>query len=113
MREAGSEQLRANLAITDAKRLYDALQGQARGKEPRIAIVTAEAKQGMALLNLKLRWLPHLMISDPLTKVLGKCNAVPLLKCMRTGSFKLSPEQEHLDNRREEKSSRGHAQRLK
>eukprot|EP00971_Amphidinium_carterae_P122614 2427689-Amphidinium_carterae.1 len=114
MREAGSEQLRENLAITDAKSLYDALQGQARGKEPRIAIATAEAKQGMALLNLKPRWLPrNLMISDPLTKVLGKCNAVPLLRCMRSGCFKLCPEQEHLDNRREEKSSRGHAQRLK
>eukprot|EP00971_Amphidinium_carterae_P344931 6485618-Amphidinium_carterae.1 len=114
LRAAGSEQLRQNLAITDAKSLYDALQGQARGKEPRIAIATAEAKQGMALLNLKPRWLPHnLMLSDPLTKVLGKCNAVPLLKCMRTGVFQLSPEQEHLDSRREEKSSRGHALRRK
>eukprot|EP00971_Amphidinium_carterae_P170330 3374854-Amphidinium_carterae.1 len=114
LRSAGSELLRKNLAITDAKSLYDAFQRQARGKEPRIAIATAEAKQGMALLNLKPRWLPrNLMISDPLTKVLGKCNAIPLLKCMRSGTFKLSPEQEHLDSRREEKSSRGHALRQK
>eukprot|EP00971_Amphidinium_carterae_P336231 6472477-Amphidinium_carterae.1 len=114
LRQTGSEQLRRNLAITDAKSLYDALQGQARGKEPRIAIATAEAKQGMALLNLRLRWIPHnMMISDPLTKVLGKCNAIPLLKCMRTGAFQLSPEQEHLDNRKEEKSSLGHASRRK
>eukprot|EP00971_Amphidinium_carterae_P190069 3772849-Amphidinium_carterae.7 len=49
LRAAGSEQFRKNLVITDAKTwpksLYDALQGQARGKEPRIAIATAEAKQ--------------------------------------------------------------------
>eukprot|EP00971_Amphidinium_carterae_P322936 6418347-Amphidinium_carterae.5 len=50
---AGSEQMHSNLAITDAKSLCDALKGQARGKEPRIAIATAEAKQGMELLNLR------------------------------------------------------------
>eukprot|EP00971_Amphidinium_carterae_P121859 2413179-Amphidinium_carterae.4 len=76
-RDGTSEELKSGVAITDAKSLYDALRGQAKGKEPRVALATVEIKQGMAMLGLAPRWVPHNhMLVDSLTKKWTQCSAV-------------------------------------
>ena len=77
--------LRSGLAISDAKSLYDALEREARGKEPRVALAVGEIrgkiKQGMVAVGLAPRWIPHnTMIVDGMTKYIGKSNLQPLLK---------------------------------
>ena len=62
MRDDICKEIRDNLAITDAKSLYDALEGMTKGKEPRVALAVAEIKQGMAAVKttiLKMVSLPN------------------------------------------------------
>ena len=86
LRHSLDETLKRHLVITDAKSLYDSLRGQAKGKEPRVAIAIGEIKQGMAMLGLRARWIPHNhMLCDPLTKSFLKNNATLLLSTMKSG----------------------------
>jgi hypothetical protein len=95
------KRLRENLCITDAKSLYDSLAKEAKGKEPRIDISTAEIKQSMAAVVVKQRWIPHNeMICDPLTKSFGKANLRALLATMRSGKLKLGSEKDELNYRK-------------
>ena len=92
-RNNANDGLCENLAISDAKSFYDALIGEARGKEPRVAVAVAEIKQGMAALSIQPRWIPHnVMIVDGMTKELSCRNLLPLLNCMRDGTYQMRSE---------------------
>eukprot|EP00971_Amphidinium_carterae_P105402 2087248-Amphidinium_carterae.2 len=61
VRDQVAEALRRHLIIMDAKSLFDAIKCDAgsKGREPRISLATAEAREGMSMLGLKPRWCPH------------------------------------------------------
>ena len=50
-KNSASEELKRNLAITDAKSLYDSLRREAGGKEPRVAIAVGEIKQSRSAVD--------------------------------------------------------------
>eukprot|EP00971_Amphidinium_carterae_P097609 1931559-Amphidinium_carterae.1 len=58
-RENTNRDLKGHLVITDAKSLYDGLRKDARSGEPKISLTIAELKQGLNMLNMAVRWLPH------------------------------------------------------
>ena len=106
--------LRENLAISGAKSLYDALIGEARGKEPRVAVAVAEIKQGMADLSIQPRWIPHnVMIVDGMTKELSRSNLLPLLNCMRDGTYQMRSEKDEKTYREDLKAAGKTLARLK
>ena len=108
------ERLAEHLLVTDAKSLFDGLEREARGKEPRVAIAIGELKQSMAAIGMIPRWLPHNeMLADPLTKYVSKANLGPLLRTMKTGMFKLTSEADEKAHREHIKASGGNLQRLK
>ena len=106
--------LRENLAITDAKSLYDALKKQAKGKEPRIALAAGEIRQGMNACGVQVRWIPHNeQLCDPLTKRMHKANLQALMRVMRAGRYKLRSEGDELAYRRQVRESGRTLQRIK
>ena len=112
-RNDAAKDLPSNLAITDAKSLYDALRREARGKEPRVAIAVGEIKQSLIVTGCTARWCPHNeMICDPLTERMHKTNLRPLLKLMHTGVYRLGSELEEMDYRDKEKAEGRTLQRL-
>eukprot|EP00971_Amphidinium_carterae_P259053 5141091-Amphidinium_carterae.1 len=113
-RSSVSNDLKQHLVITDAKSLYDGLRKDARSKEPKISLTIAELKQGLNLLNMSVRWLPHnLMMVDPFTKPLSKANVSPMLHVLQKGSFQLNSEMEHLLERRQVRDAGRYNSRLK
>ena len=104
-----------NIAVTDAKALYDAPDCQRlRAKEKQVALVTAEIKQVMAVAGLVPRWIPHnVMVVDGLTKELKKSNLKPLLQMMKTGKLRLTAQAEEVEARTKLRSEGGRAQRHK
>eukprot|EP00971_Amphidinium_carterae_P153242 3037908-Amphidinium_carterae.2 len=98
------EGLRENLLIVDAKSLFDGVRETAgtRGRDSRITLACAEAREGLAVLGARPRWVPHNgMLVDGLTKIMSKANMGPLLLALRTGRYQLSPEWIELANRKE------------
>lgn len=59
IRDDVDKRLRDHLAITDAHSLFDALEEEARGKEPRVGLAVGEIKHAMAGLAIRQRWIPH------------------------------------------------------
>ena len=108
-REDVDPKLISNIAITDAKALYDALERDClKAKEKQVALVTAEIKQVMAVVGLVPRWMPHNeMAVDGLTKDLKKSNIKPLLRFMKTGQLRLTAETDEMNNRKETKAAGG------
>ena len=85
--------LRETLGITDAKSLYDAVQKEAKIREPRVALAVAEINQSMAIVSAGVRWIPHnIMLADGLTKKLTKANLGPLMKVMSRGTYQMRSE---------------------
>eukprot|EP00971_Amphidinium_carterae_P106671 2113144-Amphidinium_carterae.5 len=100
------QKLRTSVAITDAKSLYDALRREARSKEPRVAMAVSELKQGLSLLGMQVRWVPHeLNAVDAFTKSYTKANLTPLLHLMRTASYHVSDELQTLLSRKENRDA--------
>eukprot|EP00971_Amphidinium_carterae_P349233 6490913-Amphidinium_carterae.1 len=98
--------LRTAVAITDAKSLYDALRREARSKEPRVAMAVSELKQGLSLLGMQIRWVPHeLNAVDAFTKNYTKANLAPLLHLMRTASYQVSDELQLMLGRKEDRAA--------
>eukprot|EP00971_Amphidinium_carterae_P014802 292219-Amphidinium_carterae.1 len=63
-----SSPLLESVCVTDAKSLYDSLKREAKSREPRVAVAVAELKQGLSVLNLGVRWIPHQeMVCDGFT----------------------------------------------
>eukprot|EP00971_Amphidinium_carterae_P331541 6465172-Amphidinium_carterae.1 len=113
-RDVTNKDLKSHLVITDAKSLYDGLRKDARSREPKISLTIAELKQGLNLMNMAVRWLPHnLMLVDPFTKPLSKANASPLLHVFQKGSFQINSEMEHLLERKKTREAGHHNSRLK
>eukprot|EP00971_Amphidinium_carterae_P030535 600515-Amphidinium_carterae.1 len=84
------EQLRENLLIVDAKSLFDGVRETAgtRGRDGRITLACAEAREGLAVLGARPRWVPHNgMLVDGLTKLMTKANMGPLLLALRSGRY--------------------------
>eukprot|EP00971_Amphidinium_carterae_P350045 6491357-Amphidinium_carterae.1 len=116
VRDQVAEALRRHLIITDAKSLFDSIKCDAgsKGKEPRISLATAEAREGMSMLGLKPRWCPHnAMPVDSLTKVWSKSNGQPLIQSMQSGCFRLAPEETELSARKAEREEVGRNARQK
>eukprot|EP00971_Amphidinium_carterae_P001237 24401-Amphidinium_carterae.1 len=116
LRDTVSAELRRSVVVTDAKSLFDSLQKESgvRGREPRIALASSEAREAMSLLGLRPRWTPHnVCICDPLTKIWTRCNASPLIQVMRCGMYTLAPEGEVLQARADEKEASGFNHRAK
>jgi len=115
MRDNVDDKLRKNIAITDAKALYDALDRDClKAKEKQVALVTAEIKQVMAVAGIVPRWMPHNeMAVDGLTKELKKSNLRPLLKFLKTGKLKLTAESEEMSARKTIKEEGGRITRDK
>ena len=113
-RDDVDEELRRNITITDAKSLYDAMKGQVRGKEPRVAIAVGEVKQSMAALGLVARWVPHnIMLVDGFTKMISKSNLAPLVSCMRSGTYKIKAEVDEMSYRQQQKAEGKALKRLR
>ena len=114
-RDNASPELKTNLAITDAKSLYDALyRNGLKAKEKQVALVTSELKQTMEICGFKPRWLPHNeMICDPMIKELKKSNLRPLIQFLKTGKARLTCEGDELNYRKEVRESGGKVLRLK
>ena len=113
-RSDADKTLRENLAITDAKSLYDALKKQAKGKEPRTALAAGEIKQGMIACGAQVRWIPHNhQLCDPLTKRMHKANLQALMRTMRSGRYRLRSEGDELAYRRQVRESGQTLQRIK
>ncbi len=114
-RDDATVDLKRNLAITDAKPLYDALyRNGLKAKEKQVALVTSELKQTMGICGFKPRWLPHNeMICDPLTKALKKSNMKPLVQFLKTGKLRLTCEGNEMQYRQTLKESGGKIMRLK
>eukprot|EP00971_Amphidinium_carterae_P184570 3664434-Amphidinium_carterae.1 len=92
-RDSTSDALKENVVVTDAKSLFDGLKRDARGKEPRVGLAVAELKQGMSLMGMKVRWIPHgVMLADAFTKPYTKANLAPLMHVLRNGWFQLTDE---------------------
>jgi hypothetical protein len=108
-REDVDQRLMSNIAITDAKALYDALDRDClKAKEKQVALVTAEIKQVMSVVGLVPRWMPHNeMAVDGLTKGLKKSNIKPLLRYMQTGQLRLTAESDEMEARRETRAAGG------
>jgi hypothetical protein len=115
MRDNVDDKLQKNIAITDAKALYDALDRDClKAKEQQVALVTAEIKQVMAVAGIVPRWMPHNeMAVDGLTKELKKSNLRPLLKFLKTGKLKLTAESEEMSARKTIKEEGGRITRDK
>ena len=103
VRNSTDDKLKQNIAVTDAKALYDALGRQCLiAKEKQVALVTAEIKQVMAVAGLVPLWIPHnVMVVDGLTKELKKSNLKPLLQLMKVAKLKLTAEEDEVDARRQ------------
>jgi hypothetical protein len=113
-RDNADPELKKNLAISDAKSLYDSLKKEARGKEPKIAIAVGAIKQSFAATGTKERWAPHnVMLADGLTKKVAKANIQPLLKAMTTGKYKITSEVDEMTHRQELKDKGQTLQRQK
>eukprot|EP00971_Amphidinium_carterae_P214677 4260252-Amphidinium_carterae.1 len=118
-RSTVSNDLKQHLVSTDAKSLHDGLRKDARSREPKISLTIAELKQGLNLLNMSVRWLPHnLMMVDPFTKPLSKANVTPILNVLQKGSFhwqgfQLNSELEHLLERKQVRDAGYYNSRLK
>eukprot|EP00971_Amphidinium_carterae_P120745 2392302-Amphidinium_carterae.4 len=103
-----SSPLLESVCVTDAKSLYDSLKREAKSREPRVAVAVAELKQGLSVLNLGIRWIPHqAMVCDGFTKCFGQGHLSPLLTLLRSGHAKLVAEDDLLENRKLERVSRG------
>lgn len=88
---------RNRLAIIDAKSLFNALEKEARGIEPRV---------GPAAMGLRQRGIPHNeQVSDPLAKSMGKSKMNPLLRLVRLGQLRIGSEKTELEFRQAEKSA--------
>eukprot|EP00971_Amphidinium_carterae_P007068 139930-Amphidinium_carterae.1 len=114
-RNTSSDTLKERVVVTDAKSLFDGLKRDARGKEPRVGLAVAELKQGMSLMGLTVRWIPHgVMLADAFTKPDTKGNLAPLMHVLRHGWFQLTNEVLHLADRkkdREEGKTTGRSKR--
>eukprot|EP00971_Amphidinium_carterae_P329176 6461482-Amphidinium_carterae.1 len=109
-----SNALLESVCVTDAKSLFDSLKREAKSREPRVAVAVAELKQGLSVLNLGIRWVPHQeMICDGFTKCFGQGHLSPLLSLLRSGFAKLVAEEMLLENRKLEREQKGYNQRSK
>eukprot|EP00971_Amphidinium_carterae_P242816 4821320-Amphidinium_carterae.1 len=107
------DHLQQSICVTDAKSLYDSLRQHVRGREPRLAVTVAELRQGLGLLNMSVRWIPHnLMLVDGFTKPFTKANLSPLLKFLKTGYFKITDEDSQLAARQSEREQLGYNKRF-
>jgi len=86
--------------ITDAKSLFDCLvQEQYTGAEKRAALEICVIKDSLESLGGRARWLPHdRNPADCLTKLKG--NVEPLLKLLRSGTFRLTAEEQVMADRK-------------
>ena len=85
--------LMKTLGITDAKSLFDALQREARSREPRVSLAVSEIKQSMAIVAAQPRWIPHnVMLADSMTKGMPKANLTPLMQAMASGCYCMKSE---------------------
>eukprot|EP00971_Amphidinium_carterae_P076876 1518559-Amphidinium_carterae.1 len=101
-----SEALRENLLVVDAKSLFDGIRETSgtRGRDSRITLACAEAREGLSILGARPRWVPHnAMLVDGLTKLMSKANSGPLLLALRTGRYQLSSEWVELANRKQQR----------
>eukprot|EP00971_Amphidinium_carterae_P266178 5279948-Amphidinium_carterae.1 len=109
-----SSPLLESVCVTDAKSLFDSLKREAKSREPRVAVAVAELKQGLSVLNLGIRWIPHQeMICDGFTKSFSQGHLSPLLSLMRTGFARLVAEDKQLENRKLERLHKGYNSRSK
>ena len=112
--ESWSALLKENLAVTDAKSLYDSLRKTARGKESRVALAVAEIRQSLAACSATPRWVPHnVQICDPLTKTFSKANVQPILGLLKTGTYHMASEVDEETYRKNLKMSGQMVQRLR
>eukprot|EP00971_Amphidinium_carterae_P181130 3593173-Amphidinium_carterae.2 len=112
-RSSSHDHLQQSICVTDAKSLYDSLRRDVRGREPRLAVTVAELRQGLGLLNMSVRWIPHnLMLVDGFTKPFGKANLGPLLKFLKTGHFTISDGNSQLLARQCEREQLGYNKRF-
>eukprot|EP00971_Amphidinium_carterae_P084416 1670936-Amphidinium_carterae.1 len=112
-RSNSHDHLQQSICVTDAKSLYDSLRRDVRGKEPRLAVTVAELRQGLGLLNMSVRWIPHnLMLVDGFTKPFSKANLSPLVTFLKTGYFTISDEQSQLVARKHEREELGYNKRF-
>eukprot|EP00971_Amphidinium_carterae_P350333 6491492-Amphidinium_carterae.1 len=85
-RDTTATSVKEGVSVTDAKSLFDGLKRDARGKEPRVGLAVAELKQGLSLMGLAVRWIPHgVMLADAFTKPCAKANLAPLMHVLRHG----------------------------
>eukprot|EP00971_Amphidinium_carterae_P206224 4092365-Amphidinium_carterae.1 len=106
-----SSPLLQSVCVTDAKSLYDSLKREAKSREPRVVVAVAELKQGLSVLNLGVRWIPHQeMVCDGFTKCFSQGHLSPLLTLLRTRFAKLVAEDTLLKSRQMERTHRGYNQ---
>eukprot|EP00971_Amphidinium_carterae_P128101 2537560-Amphidinium_carterae.3 len=94
------------MASRYAKSLFDGIRETSgtRGRDSRITLACAEAREGLAILGARPRWVPHnAMLVDGLTKLMSKANSGPLLLARRTGKYQLSSEWVELANRKHQR----------
>ena len=102
------------LGVIDAKSLYDALLSeQTQQDDARAFLEIGVIRDDAALLGLSTRWIPHnLNPADALTKA-DKAHTDPLIKMLATATFQISPEEDEMERRSQEKEVLGYAPRLR
>eukprot|EP00971_Amphidinium_carterae_P328638 6460622-Amphidinium_carterae.1 len=112
-RSNSHDHLQQSICVTDAKSLFDSLRRDVRGREPRLAVTVAELRQGLGLLNMSVRWIPHnIMLVDGFTKPFTKSNLSPLLRFLKSGHFTISDEDSQLAARQQEREQLGYNKRF-
>ena len=101
------------MIIGDSKGVYDNLDKEQPGDDRYSALQSAIIKEKMKALGAIARWLPHdKNPADALTKFRG-AHAVPLMRLLTTGRFRLSSEDEELKKKAEAKAELGYVPRPK
>ena len=97
----GKQEGPQNLAVVDAKSLYDHLSKETCGQtsDRRTAIEMQIIRQTLSELRASIRWVDHnRMLVDALTKMGG--NAEPLIQVLRTGQWRIVAEAQEVEHRK-------------
>eukprot|EP00439_Symbiodinium_sp_Y106_P051746 s4878_g6.t3 len=97
----GKQEDSRNLAVVDAKSLYDHLSKETCGhtSDQRTAAEMQIIRQTLSELGASIRWVDHnRMLVDALTKMGG--NVEPLLQVLRSGQWRIVAEAQEVEHRR-------------
>ena len=99
--------------VMDSKGLHDSLDNDLPGDDRKSAMEVPIIEEFLRLTVGRARWTPHdKNPADALTKFKG-AHLEPLISLIKQGMYRLSPEQESLDERRQEKEAKGYNSRRK